>query len=281
MKKRTPVANKVVAITGGARGIGRATALALLAGGAKVAIGDLDAAFTEQAAQELGVGCVGLGLDVTDRGLFSAFLDETEQRLGPLDVLINNAGIMAVDPFVEQPDEMSDLMINVNLRGVLLGSRLALERMLPRDHGHVVNIASVAGKAAFPRMATYCATKHAVLALSESIRSEIRSSGVEISCVAPSITSTELALGISTPPGFSQINPELVAAAIVGLLERPRFEVVVPTSVGHLLRVTSLLPRRVRDRLDVLLKTDDTRVDGDARAAYISRYEQGAELRER
>src|SRR5437588_5868729 len=95
------LAGKVVAITGGARGIGRATAAALIAQGARVAIGDIDAGLAEATASELGSGTVGLPLDVTDRDSFAAFLDDTEKRLGPLDVLINNAGIMPIGPFVE------------------------------------------------------------------------------------------------------------------------------------------------------------------------------------
>ena len=98
---------KVVAVSGGARGIGHATAQALIAQGAHVAIGDIDGALVKRAAQELGAGTVGIELDVTRRDSFITFLDETERRLGPLDVLINNAGIMALGPFQQEPDEMT------------------------------------------------------------------------------------------------------------------------------------------------------------------------------
>src|ERR1700684_181981 len=94
------LAGKIVAITGGGRGIGRATATALIAHGAPVASGDIDAAMAEQTATELGSGTLGLALDVTDRASFDTFLREVESRLGPLDVLINNAGIMPIGPFV-------------------------------------------------------------------------------------------------------------------------------------------------------------------------------------
>src|SRR5580700_1295006 len=96
------LAGQVVAITGGARGIGRATAAALITQGAKVAIGDIEAPLAERTAEELGGGTVGLPLDVTDRASFDAFLTEVESRLGPLDVLINNAGIMPIGPFVDE-----------------------------------------------------------------------------------------------------------------------------------------------------------------------------------
>ena len=123
---------KVVAITGGARGIGRATAAALIAQGARIAIGDIEASLAERTAQELGNGTIGLALDVTDRASFATFLDEVEGRLGPLDVLINNAGIMPIGSFVDESDATAKRMIDINLSGVIFGSKLALERFLPR-----------------------------------------------------------------------------------------------------------------------------------------------------
>ena len=172
---------QVVAITGGARGIGRATAAALIAQGARVAIGDIEASLAERTAQELGVGTVGLPLDVTDRASFDAFLQEVETRLGPLDVLINNAGIMPIGPFVEESDATAKRMIDINLHGVIYGSKLALERFLPRGRGHLVNIASMAGKSGIPGGATYCATKHAVVGLSETLRAELRDTSIDVS----------------------------------------------------------------------------------------------------
>src|SRR6516165_2203397 len=110
-KALRPLAGRVVAITGGARGIGRATAAALIAQGARVAIGDIEAPLAERTATELGSGTIGLALDVTDASSFEAFLDEVENGLGPLDVLINNAGIMPIGPFVEETDATAARMI--------------------------------------------------------------------------------------------------------------------------------------------------------------------------
>src|SRR5581483_12178911 len=98
------LAGQVVAITGGGRGIGRATAAALINQGARVAIGDIETELAEQTASELGAGTIGLPLDVTDRESFAAFLNDVESRLGAVDVLINNAGIMPIGPFVEETD---------------------------------------------------------------------------------------------------------------------------------------------------------------------------------
>ena len=110
--------------------------------------------------------------DVTDRASFDTFLREVESRLGPLDVLINNAGIMPIGVFVEETDATAHRMIDINLHGVIYGSKLALARFQSRGRGHLVNIASAAGKAGFAGGATYCATKHAVVGLCEAIRAE-------------------------------------------------------------------------------------------------------------
>ncbi len=227
-KERRSLNGKVVAITGGARGIGKATATALVRKGCRVAIGDLDLALAEQTAAELGGGAIALPLDVTDRASFASFLDEAEKQLGPLDVLVNNAGIMPVTPFVEESEESMRRQVDINLHGVITGTQLAIERMQPRGTGHIVNIASSAGKAGVPGIATYSATKHGVVGLSEAVRAELRGSGVEISCVMPIPVNTELIDGVSDQRVIKRVEPEDVANEIVDALEVPRFDVFVP-----------------------------------------------------
>jgi NAD(P)-dependent dehydrogenase (short-subunit alcohol dehydrogenase family) len=267
------LAGQVVAITGGARGIGRATAAALITQGAKVAIGDIEAPLAERTAEELGAGTIGLPLDVTDRASFDAFLTEVESRLGPLDVLINNAGIMPIGPFVEETDATAHRMIDINVHGVIYGSKLALERFLPRSRGHLVNIASVAGKAGFPGGATYCASKHAVVGLTEAIRAEVRDTDIWTSVVMPVVVHTELGSGLPETRGFRAVEPEEVAAAIVEALQTGRFDVFVPKSIGGLFRAQALVPRRVMERIARTLKGDQVLMapDHGARAAYEAR----------
>ena len=209
---------QVVAITGGGRGIGRATAAALIAKGARVAIGDIDAPLSERTASELGSGTIGLPLDVTDKASFTSFLDEVESRLGPLDVLVNNAGIMPVGPFVDESDAATEKLVDINIMGVIIGSKLALQRFRPRGRGHIVQLASIAGKGGFPGGATYCATKHAVVGLTEALRSELRGTGIEVHQVLPIGVNTELYSGVSQARGFKTPEPEDVAGAIVELL---------------------------------------------------------------
>src|SRR3954465_1061935 len=152
-----PVAGRVIGITGGARGIGRSTAQALIRKGAKIAIGDVEPNTAEKTAEELGAGTVAFELDVTSRKSFERFLAQVEERLGPIDVLINNAGIMPVGPLLEEDDDTARRIIDIDLHGVMFGTKLAMERMVPRGTGHIVNIASQAGKGGFPGVATYCA----------------------------------------------------------------------------------------------------------------------------
>lgn len=270
------LAGQVVAITGGGRGIGRATASALIAQGARVAIGDIEADLAARTATELGAGTIGLPLDVTDRKSFATFLEQVEDRLGPLDILINNAGIMPVGPFLEETDACADRMVDINLHGVIFGSKLALARFVPRRRGHLVNISSIAGRTPAAGGATYCATKYAVVGLSEALRQELHGSGVEVSVVMPIGVNTELYSGLPQARGFKTPEPEDVAAAIVDALQHPRFDVYVPRSVGAVVRGSALLPRRVAEAVARFFKSDQalTHPDSNARAAYEARIRQ-------
>lgn len=264
---------KVVAITGGARGIGKATAAALVREGARVAIGDLDRVLCESTAAELGGETLALELDVTRRDSFAAFLDQVEERLGSVDVLINNAGIMPLGRFADEDDLTAQRMVDINLHGVLYGMKLALSRMERRGGGHIVNIASQAGKSGLPGGATYCATKHAVVGVSEAVRGEARDTGVDISCVMPAVVNTELGSGLGKGPGVRYVEPEDVAEAIVAELKQPRFEVWIPRSSGVVFRVVSPLPRRWREAIGRALGASKvlSEADRSVRAGYEER----------
>jgi NAD(P)-dependent dehydrogenase (short-subunit alcohol dehydrogenase family) len=274
-KARRSLVGKVVAITGGARGIGRATASALIAQGARVAIGDIDAQLAVQTAQELGAGTVGLSLDVTDRGSFDRFLHEVEDKLGALDVLINNAGIMPIGPFIEEEDACARTMVDINLHGVILGSKLALKRFIPRGSGHLVNIASIAGKAGAAHVVTYCATKHGVVGLSEALRQELMATGIDVTVVMPVGVNTDLYSGLQQMRGITTPEPEDVAGAIVDALQTGRFEVYVPKRIRTIIRLSSLMPRRLVDAVGKAMGGNETvttadraqRADYDARLA--------------
>ena len=272
-KERRSLAGKVVAITGGARGIGEATARAIVAKGGKVAIGDLDVDLAQKTAGVLGGETIALELDVTRRDSFENFISQVEERLGPLDVLINNAGIMPIGPFVDEDDATARRMIDINLHGVIFGTKLAMPGMVRRGTGHIVNIASQAGKGGFPGGATYCATKHAVVGLSEAVRAELRDTGVEVSVVMPAVVNTELGSGLVEARGVKVSEPSDVADAIVDALEAPKFDVWVPKVTAAISRVMTLLPRSGREGIARLLKADQVlwNADAQARAAYEDR----------
>jgi NADP-dependent 3-hydroxy acid dehydrogenase YdfG len=272
-KEPRSLQGKVVAITGGARGIGKATAIALSRKGAKLAIGDLDLDLAQQTANQIGGETLALELDVTSRSSFEGFLDQVEERLGSLDVLVNNAGIMPVGPFVEESDETARKMIEINVHGVLYGMKLALPRMQRRNSGHIINLASQAGKGGFPGGATYCGTKHFVVGASEAVRQELRDTEIEISCVMPALVNTELTAGLPLSRGVKKVEPEDVADAIVDALEFPKFDVWVPRVSAGIFKVMSVLPRPAREALGRALNADKVLAEPDAgeRAAYEAR----------
>ncbi|HEY7456084.1 MAG TPA: SDR family oxidoreductase [Solirubrobacterales bacterium] len=271
-KQRRSLSGKVVAITGGARGIGKATATELIGKGSRVAIGDLDLQLAEQTAAELGGGTIALPLDVTDRASFAAFLDEAERQLGPIDVLVNNAGIMPVTPFAEESDDSIRRQLEINVYGVIVGMQLAIERMRPRNSGHIVNLASQAGKGGIAGIATYSGTKHAVVGLSEAVRMELRETEVEIACVMPTVVNTELTSGVGQKK-IKAVEAADVAAEIVDALEVPRFDVWVPRSNGVLFKVVQTLPRRAREAIGRFFGVHKlmTEVDHGTRRAYEER----------
>ncbi|MET9265491.1 SDR family oxidoreductase [Amycolatopsis sp. NPDC004079] len=240
---RQSLSGKVVVVTGGAQGIGAATAAALHRRGARLVLGDLDRVRAEKTAGELGPDVVASPLDVTDTAAFTAFLDDVESTVGPIDVLINNAGIMPLSPLDEEDDAATRRLLEINVHAVVHGTREAVKRMKPRGRGHIVNVASMAGKSGFAGAATYCATKHAVVGLSEAVHLELRGTGVEVSCVMPAVVRTELASGLGEARFIKSVGPEDVAVAIVDALERPKFDVFVPKSLDLTGRFTRLFPR--------------------------------------
>jgi NAD(P)-dependent dehydrogenase (short-subunit alcohol dehydrogenase family) len=259
------LAGQTAAITGGARGIGRATAQAFLRQGMRVAIGDVDLPLARKTAAELGPSAVALPLDVTERESFAAFLDAAEEQLGPLDVVVNNAGIMPLGRFIDEDDLTTRRMIDINLHGVILGMKLALARMVPRDRGHIVNIASQAGKFGSPGGATYSATKHAVVGLSEAVRGELRlmEAHIDLSYVMPYVVNTELGGGLGEARGLHNLEPSEVADAIVEALRHGTVEVWVPKSTKRTYTLGQLLPRRVSEGLTHVMKADQVLTSAD------------------
>ena len=268
------LAGASAAVTGGGQGIGRAIALRLAAAGARVAIGDVDVAGAEDVAREIGEGAFAFRLDIADRDNFAAFLDAAEERHGPLAVLVNNAGIDWIGPFHEEPDDVTRREIEVNLLGPTIGSKLALARMLPRRKGHLVNVASGVGRVPLPGSATYSATKHGVVGLTESLRLEYSGSGVDFSMVLPAQVETGMLDGQARPRALAQVTADDVAEAVLDALRRKRFEVWVPRSQGASVKLAAILPRGVRELMFRALGV--TRIAGDTDAEARSDYHRKA-----
>ncbi|WP_067648011.1 SDR family oxidoreductase [Nocardia harenae] len=269
----TAVRGKVVVITGGARGIGLATARTLREQGARIAIGDIDETTVKQSGTDHDFEVYGK-LDVTDAESFTRFLDEVERELGPIDVRINNAGIMPTGRLVDEPDALTRRILDINVYGVILGSKLAAARMLPRGSGHVINIASLAGESHIPGLATYNASKHAVLGFTDTLREEYRGTGLHFSSVLPTLTNTELGSGVSTPKIMPPAEPEDIAAAIAALIVKPRSKVRITAVAGAISRIVNFLPESVGDAIARSLGASHTfleDVDSDRRKAYEDR----------
>ena len=255
---------RTVAITGAARGIGAATAAELVRRGYRVLLGDLDAAEVAAVAAQLGPAATAGPLDVTDTASYEAWLARAD-----VDVLVNNAGVMWVGPYDEEPEAAGRRMMDVNFFGVVRGTRLVLPVMRARRRGHVVTIASLASYVGPIGEATYGATKHAVHGWTKAVRAELRGSGVDFSLVMPGVARTELAKGTVPGRGGTLLSPEQVAAAVADVVDTPRFEVFVPRASGALLRLMALLPQRGRDALYAAVVPDQVRrADRGARAEY-------------
>jgi short-subunit dehydrogenase len=270
------IAGMRAVVTGGARGIGLATTEALLREGVQVVVADLDLDVAEAAIAGLrGIGPAvhARALDVRDGPAFARLVAELEDELGPVDILINNAGIMSVGPFLEQDPLLDDRQIDVNLRGVIHGMRAVLPRMLRRDRGHVVNIASAAGRVGVPGISTYSATKHAVVGLTEAVRHECEGSAVRLSYVLPSIVKTELTAGTRRMRYPPPVEAADVAAAVVECLRTGQVDVFVPRFSRISVILPALLPRRVVERIGEWFGVRDMfdQVDDGARAAYRAR----------
>ncbi|NMN93843.1 SDR family oxidoreductase [Antrihabitans stalactiti] len=268
----TPLRGLRIAITGAGRGIGLATAKELRQRGATVVIGDLDASAAASAAATLGSDVEAFALDVSDHESFAAFIKQAAAD-APIDVLINNAGIMPIGHFLDQSAEVHRRAVEVNVMGCIYGMHLALPAMIERGSGHIINIASAAGKSPVPGGLTYCGTKSAVIALTETARVEFSGSGVEFTCVMPSFTNTELIAGTTATKLVPIAEPSDVARAIAGAIGKPKADVYVPKLVGTLLRPQPLMGRRLRDIVNRKLGAYNTFLDfdPDARAAYTRR----------
>ena len=201
--------NKTALITGGGRGIGRATAIALAKEGVHIGLIGRTAANLEKAAEELkafGVKVSVAAADVKDLTAVERAVQSVKGELGQIDILINNAGIGGFAGFLEQSPEEWENIIQVNLMGVYNVTRAVLPEMIERKAGDIINISSTAGQRGAAGTSAYSASKFAVLGLTESLMQEVRKHNIRVSALTPSTVATDLAIDSKLTDG----NPERV-----------------------------------------------------------------------
>lgn len=263
----------LVAVTGAGRGIGLATAELFVAKGARVALGDLDGGLAKEAADRLGLLASGHDLDVTDKESFAAFLAAASEHHGrPLDVLVNNAGVMPNGAFLDQADNIDRLTMDVNVFGVIHGMRLAAPGMVERGRGHIVNICSLAGKFPVKGLAVYNASKYAAVGLTAATRLELDETGVSVTAILPSAVKTELSSGIDYGI-LPAVEPEDIAAAVLKSVSSRSAEMAVPNYVGASTKIVPLVPEAIVRAFRKVAHDDAaiTRVDETVRRRYLNR----------
>jgi short-subunit dehydrogenase len=271
MPKPTSGSQRIAFITGGARGIGRQIATDLLASGYRVVIGDLDLAATTTTATELGAGALAVHLDITKPESISAAIIETTTTVGPIDVWVNNAGIMPTGYFADQPLAQLTLTIDIDFTGLVAATHAILPLMVERGSGTIINIASATGVKPLAGLAVYSGAKAAVIAFSSSLRRELRGTGVTVSVIAPNLASTALGAGITPPAITGIITAQTISSAVMRVLKSGKFATVVPRPLGLLLRFSKALPIPMQDWIDDRVGSDRIGLGGDpaTRAAYI------------
>ena len=213
----TNIQGKVVVITGASSGLGQATARLLSAQGATVVMGARRIDRLQALAEELTGGggkALAVATDVTQRDQVKRLVDAAVQACGRIDVMINNAGLMPHSPLERLKVDDWDRTIDVNIKGVLYGIAAALPHMKQQKSGHIINVSSVAGHKVGPGSAVYAATKHAVRALSEGLRQEVKPYNIRTTVISPGAVATELPNSITEPDVSESIHKFYEAYAI-------------------------------------------------------------------
>lgn len=276
-----PMESAIALVTGGARGIGLSIAQRLAREGVRVVIADLDGEAATRAAREIGSGAQGFALDVAEFDEYLRVVTEVEQTIGPIDIVVNNAGIMPVGPLLGELRGVAEATMRVNFWSHYISYQVLAPRMIARGRGHFINVTSAAGAIHSPGLASYVASKHAATGFARSAREELVGTGVTISTVMPAAVRTQLVDGIPFKwwEKLGIIPPGWVARDAVRTVRNRPAVVGSPRGTVLALRLQHLVPewlwllgRRVVD-------ADRTvgPVDRRARSEYDGRIEQQVE----
>jgi len=241
--------NKIVLITGASKGIGRSLAIDLAARGAVV----VGCARSMEPLQALAAELRGasplsdvIRCDVAEREQVHAMVTQVLARFDKIDILINNAGVGMRKPFAETDIPVIENMMRINYLGAVYCTHEVLPSMIARGSGHIVNLSSVAGKIGSLNLAGYCASKFAMNGFSESLYHELAPLGIHVSVICPGPVRTDFNKPFADTPPKSPaslvVSPEFVSAAVVRVLEKRRFEVVLPRAMAFLCLIKRLVP---------------------------------------
>jgi short-subunit dehydrogenase len=250
-----PLRDMNVVVTGASRGIGPVIAGTLAQRGARVAAVARDRAALEQTCREIrdaGGHAVPIDADLADVGSLGRLLERTEGELGPIDILVNNAGVEYYRRYTEYTADQLRAVLSVNLHAPMELSRLLLPGMLERGRGHIVNIASLAGKKGVLYNGPYSASKAGLILWTDALRQELRDTPVNVSVIMPGYV-REAGMfhdgGVEPPRLLGTSSPQDVADAVVSAIEQDRAEIIVnPGPMRPLLALGQLSPR-LSDRL--------------------------------
>jgi len=241
--------DRVVVVTGASSGIGRATALAFGAAGARLGLIARRRALLDEVAALAHAECLTVPTDVTDRDAVRAAFAAIHARFGRIDVVVNNAGVLIPAPVPDIDPGDLDAMLRVNLFGALYVMQESLGIMRTQQAGSIVNIGSLASRRGVPELGGYCATKFALIGLTESLRSEVHGEPIHVGLVLPGIVETPMVEGVTHDQEFldlwpSALNmpPSWVVWAIFASVRFRLVEVSVPPGAGTIEKLAALSP---------------------------------------
>ncbi|MCK0207747.1 SDR family oxidoreductase [Starkeya koreensis] len=219
------LAGRRALVTGGATGIGRAIVSALARQGVRVAIGDINLAAAEKAANEVGKGAVAVAIDVRERASVEAGFQSVLEKLGGCDLLAANAGVSTMNPALDLTDEEWNFNFDVNTRGVFLTNQVAARHFVKEGMGCIVNTASLAAKVGAPLLAHYSASKFAVLGWTQALARELAPKGIRVNAVCPGFVATGMQTReVEWEAKLRSVTPERVIEDYIGMTPLGRLE---------------------------------------------------------
>eukprot|EP01147_Barroeca_monosierra_P009314 gene9314-1581_t len=262
------VKGEIAVITGGGSGIGKGMAQKLAELGAVIIIWDVNETAAKKAAKEIenkfGKGSAfAYGIDITDRKKVYTLADKVKKEVGHVTMLINNAGIVTGKPFLEAEDERMIKTMEVNTISHFWTTKAFLPDMIERNHGHLVTVASSAGKVGVPGLSDYCASKFAAVGFDESIRFELRKlgkNGVHTTCVCPYFIDTGMFEGAKTkyPIFLPILKPELVVDRVIRGIRTNQALVAIPRFLYFAQVLQGIFPPSIADPFVELMGASET-----------------------